>query len=88
MASGNMVHNLGAIDWTDTQAYSWAQEFDKKASELIVSREFDALFDFRSWGDISRLAHPTYDHLLPIFPILGASDPDDRVEFYTPDISM
>jgi 4,5-DOPA dioxygenase extradiol len=46
------------------------------------------ILDFSSWGDISKLAHPTYDHLIPLFPLLGAVDRDDRVSFFTPEISM
>lgn len=34
------------------------------------------------------MAHPTHDHLLPLFPILGAFRESDTVEFLTPDIVM
>lgn len=88
MGSGNIVHNLRAIDWTWDHVYDWAVEFDKKISELITKRDFQTLFDFRSWWELSRQAHPTFDHLLPIFPLLGASNQEDMVSFFTPEISM
>ena len=46
------------------------------------------ILDFQSWGDISKMAHPTYDHLIPLFPLLGAASAYDSVCFYTPEISM
>jgi len=86
--SGNIVHNLGAIDWSGKYTYPWAIEFDKKVANLIESRDHDQLLDFKNWWEISRLAHPSYDHLLPIFPLLGASSFQDTIEFFTPDILM
>jgi 4,5-DOPA dioxygenase extradiol len=88
MGSGNIVHNLRAIDWTGDHMYNWALDFDKKISDLITKRDIQWLFEFRSWWDMSRLAHPTFDHLLPIFPLLGASEQEDVVSFFTPEISM
>ena len=88
MWSGNIVHNLGAIDWSGKHTYPWAVEFDKKVANLIESRDFAELLDFKNWWEVSRLAHPSYDHLLPLFPLLGASSLQDRVSFFTPDIVM
>ena len=92
IGSGNIVHNLGAIDWSWERVHPWAVEFDTRFARWLESGknspEWESLLDFRSWWDISRLAHPSYDHLLPLFPLMGASSPDDRVEFYTPDIAM
>lgn len=85
--SGNIVHNLRAIDWSDRERYDWAVSFDAKISESIVSKKYDDIIDFRSW-DTARLAHPSHDHLLPLFPLLWAVDPRDTIEFYTPEITM
>ena len=92
VGSGNIVHNLGAIDWSWESIHPWAVEFDARFARWLESGkdtpEWKSLLDFRSWWDISRLAHPSYDHLLPIFPLMGASSAADIVEFYTPDIAM
>ncbi|MBC7504043.1 dioxygenase [Candidatus Gracilibacteria bacterium] len=92
IGSGNIVHNLGAIDWSGEKAHNWAVEFDARFASGLKSGknspEWMSLLDFQSWGDISHLAHPSYDHLLPLFPLMGASSTTDRVEFYTPDIAM
>ena len=92
MGSGNIVHNLSAIDWNNGPAYPWAREFDTCIADWLLawknSPSWESMLDFQNWGDISRFAHPTYDHLLPVFPLMGASSSDDKVEFLTPDIVM
>ena len=82
------MHNLREIDWSNEVQFSWAKEFDTKVEQAIQNREYRDILDFQSWGNISRLAHPSYDHLLPLFPLLGAVSEDDRVEFFTSEITM
>ncbi len=92
MASGNIVHNLNRINWSNQEQYPWAVEFDSRIARGIESgknsKEFMDILRFQDWWDISKLAHPSYDHLLPLFPLLGAVSSDDSVRFLTPDISM
>lgn len=88
IASGNIVHNLSAIDWSGKEKYPWAVEFDNRVAEDISQRNYDDIVNFQNWGSMSFLAHPSYDHLLPLFPLLGAIGESDIVEFSTPDIMM
>lgn len=88
IGSGNIVHNLRMIDWSNNRMFPWAQAFDEKVATLIASRDFWELFRFKEWGDITHLAHPTYDHLLPLFPLLGATYEGDIPRFSTPQIVM
>ena len=86
--SGNIVHNLRAIDWSGNEQYTWAIEFDSRISKAIEEGNYADIVDFQNWWDITRLAQPSHDHLLPLIPLLGAVSEDDRVEFWTPDIVM
>ena len=70
IGSGNIVHNLHAIDWSGAGQYEWATGFDKRIAEGIENGNHSDILDFQNWGDIARLAHPSYDHLLPLFPLL------------------
>lgn len=88
IASGNIVHNLSRIDWSNEEQYSWAKEFDTKIASAIEAKDYQKILDFQNWGNISRLAHPSYDHLLPLFPLIGAVSDDDSVEFSTSEITM
>ena len=88
IGSGNIVHNLERLDWKGGTKYEWADEFDKRIIEDIETGNIQDMIHFQDWWTIVTLAHPTYDHLLPIFPLLGASDEWDDITFFTPDIVM
>ncbi|MEI6710098.1 MAG: 4,5-DOPA dioxygenase extradiol [Actinomycetota bacterium] len=70
MASGNVVHNLRAIDWNNPDGgFDWAQRFDDDARQLMLETpaELGALQESDDW----RLAVPTTDHFLPLAYIAG-----------------
>ncbi|MEB3032192.1 4,5-DOPA-extradiol-dioxygenase [[Mycobacterium] nativiensis] len=73
IGSGNIVHNLRALDFTmpDT-GYGWACRFGTAAGEILTRAptdvmKLDAHPDFRS-------AVPTPDHYLPLLYIAGLAD--------------
>jgi 4,5-DOPA dioxygenase extradiol len=88
IGSGNIVHNLRTIDWSNKEKYSWAIEFDSRIARDIEIANYSDICDFQNRGEISHLAHPTHDHILPLFPLLGAIDISDSLTFLTPEISM
>src|SRR5690242_6302878 len=70
VGSGNVVHNLRAIDWDRPHAaYDWAQRFDEDARSMMVSNPADIglLTEHRDFA----LAAPTPDHFLPLAYIAG-----------------
>ncbi len=87
IGSGNIVHNLGALDWSGNSVYPWAEKFDARIARDIETRDHADILSALSW-EWAHLAHPTHDHLLPLFPLLGAVRESDTVEFLTPDIVM
>jgi len=70
VASGNVVHNLRAIDWrAPASGADWAIRFGERARELLTGRPEDAPSlaehpDFRA-------AAPTPDHFLPLLYVAG-----------------
>jgi len=70
VGSGNVVHNLRAIDWHSPDAGAdWARRFDERARQLMAERPADVPSlaehpDFRA-------AVPTPDHFLPLLYIAG-----------------
>lgn len=70
VGSGNVVHNLRAIDWSQPDsAYDWARSFDAAACELLhtAPAELGRLGDRADY----QLAVPTPDHLLPLAYVAG-----------------
>jgi len=80
VGSGGMVHNLRRIDFSGPQApaMSWARDFDTWMAERIAARDVEAL---EAWERApgAGLAHPSPEHLLPLFFVLGAALPEDRL---------
>ena len=84
MGSGNIVHNLRAVQRSapDDAAYDWAIEFDRHIADALQGRRDAEVADFLKLGDVARLAHPTHDHFLPLLHALGASDARDQITFF------
>lgn len=84
VGSGNIVHNLRALrrDARPDQAYDWTVEFDRLTAEHLKAGRVDALAEFQQLGTVARMAHPTYDHYLPLLYAAGASDARDTVRFF------
>lgn len=87
MGSGNIVHNLGLLRWSDSAVpYPWATRFNDYVKQRIAERTFDGLFAIRSRGEDAQLAVPSMDHYLPLLYVLGSSDPTDDLEFLSDEI--
>lgn len=80
--SGNVVHNLGRVDFSVDGGYQWANEFDEYIRSRIISKEFDAVIDYHQAGECAKYAFPTPEHFDPLLYVLGASDEKDRVRVY------
>ncbi|WP_338864076.1 class III extradiol ring-cleavage dioxygenase [Myxococcus stipitatus] len=80
MGSGGIVHNLRRVNFhhKDASPEPWAQAFDTWVAEKLEARDFTGL---QSWLDApnGRLAHPRAEHLLPLYFVLGAALPEDRL---------
>ncbi len=88
VGSGNVVHNLGRINWNMKGGQPWAVEFDSYIIGKIRTREFDDVIHYESAGESSKLAFPTPDHFFPLLYVLGASDPDDRLTVFNDSCTM
>lgn len=80
--SGNIVHNLGILDFSINGGYKWAKDFDDYIEEKIEQRDFESIQNYRQLGDIAAYSVPTTEHFNPIFYILGAVDDSDRLNVY------
>lgn len=74
IGSGGFVHNLGDLDWNGTEAAMapWAGQFADWMRERLLAGDRPALLDWSRLAPHARRAHPTPEHLLPLFVALGA----------------
>ena len=79
IGSGNLVHNLMTMK-PDGKPYPWAVQFDAFIKENILSGNYKKLIQYAQHPDALK-AHPTNDHLLPLFYVLGAAG-KDQPEFF------
>jgi 4,5-DOPA dioxygenase extradiol len=87
IGSGNMVHNLGLLEWSD-EPFDWAVAFDAKLKDLILRRDHDALIQYEKLGPDSRKAVPTNEHYLPLLYALALQGKDERLSFFTEKVTL
>ena len=82
MGSGNLVHNLGIMDWQRAGGFDWAERIDARARQLMAAGEHAALIAYETLDEQVNLAVPTPEHYLPLLYTVGAQLPGDRVRFF------
>ena len=87
VGSGNIVHNLRAMkrDAAHNEAYDWAMEFDRTVEAHVQTGNLAALQNFQKLGHVAQLAHPTFEHYLPLLYAAGAATNNDSVRFFNTD---
>ena len=86
VGSGNMVHNLGMVDWKRLNeinyGYDWALEAREKMKNYILSGNHKQLINYRSLGEEFYLAVPTPEHYLPLLYILALKSEDEVISLF------
>jgi 4,5-DOPA dioxygenase extradiol len=75
IGSGGFVHNLGDLDWShpDAAMPPWAADFAEWMRERLRDHDLDALAQWETRAPNARRAHPTVEHLMPLFVAVGAA---------------
>ena len=84
VASGNIVHNLSQMQRgaSGSQAYDWALEFDQTIGGYVQQGNLAALQSFQKLGSLATMAHPTYEHYLPLLYAAAAVDAKEPMRFF------
>jgi len=83
IGSGNMVHNLRAVDWgKPNQGFDWAQEANEKFKKLILADEHQQLINYKALGREVELSVPTPEHYLPLLYALALKTENEEVTFF------
>lgn len=83
VGSGNMVHNLGIMDWRNAnQGYDWAVIANEKFKSLISSKNHSDLIKYSSLGKEIQLSIPSPEHYLPLLYILALQNDKEEAKFF------
>ena len=86
IGSGNMVHNLGMVDFSRLSdadyGFDWAIEMNQKFKTKILNRDHASLIDWKSMGKAAELAIPTPDHYYPLIYTLALQDKNESAVFF------
>ncbi|WP_122522034.1 DODA-type extradiol aromatic ring-opening family dioxygenase [Pseudomonas viridiflava] len=76
IGSGSITHNLGELNWNADSARvePWAQAFRNWMIDKLASDDESALHQYRSLAPHAVRAHPSDEHLLPLYFARGAGD--------------
>jgi 4,5-DOPA dioxygenase extradiol len=82
IGSGNIVHNLGLIDFgTDAKPFNWAVKFDDKVKQCLISGKHKDLINYIELGEEAPYAVPTQDHYLPMIYAIGLQRKGETLKF-------
>jgi 4,5-DOPA dioxygenase extradiol len=100
VASGNTVHNLSLMDRSTLfsgapnalPTFDWALKFDHFVRDCIDQGDRARLAKFQDLGDelkaLAKIAHPSYDHYLPLLHAAGAADANDTHRYFNDSYEM
>ncbi|HLN89004.1 MAG TPA: class III extradiol ring-cleavage dioxygenase, partial [Candidatus Binatia bacterium] len=82
IGSGNIVHNLGLIDFDiDAKPFEWAVKFDEIVKQRLISGNHKELINYFELGKEAPFAVPTQDHYLPMIYTVGLQRKSDSLKF-------
>lgn len=82
LGSGNIVHDLGKIDWNMEGGFPYAEEFDGYIKSAILQGEYEKAIQYQEAGPSAKLAFRTPEHYYPLLYVLGAASTTDRVSVF------
>ena len=80
IGSGGLTHNLYELRPKESKPEHYIEEFVNWMDDKVESRDFAQLVNYRILAPHSKRAHPTDEHLLPLFLALGASDENEQLK--------
>jgi 4,5-DOPA dioxygenase extradiol len=82
VGSGNIVHNLGLVEWDRPDGFDWADRIDAEVRRRIVAGEDAGLAAWETLDRDARRAVPTLEHYLPLLCVLAVRQPGEAAAFF------
>ena len=82
IGSGSLTHNLHEMQPDGAPVPAYVQEFRSWVSEHLAQGDLESMLHYRELSPAGARAHPTPDHLMPLFVAMGAgSDALSEVKY-------
>jgi 4,5-DOPA dioxygenase extradiol len=88
VGTGNIVHNLGMIDFRRTDGFDWAVRFNEEVKRRILAGDYAALAGMDTLGPEARLAVPNSEHYLPLLYALAVKGEGEKVSLFNDKVVM
>ena len=86
IGSGNIIHNLGLVDWAnfdkDDFGFDWSIEAKQTINQWLLDGDYQPLIQYDKQIRAIQLAVPTPDHFLPLIYTLGLKGKTDKIELF------
>ncbi len=85
IGSGNMVHNLGLVEWkrlNEMFAYDWALEADERMKHFIMNDDHSSLIHYARQGKPFQLAIPSPEHYLPLLYCIALKEKYESIHLF------
>lgn len=86
VGSGNIVHNLGRVDWEnfnkDDYGFDWAIEAKETINGYLKNGDIQPLIHYEKLSKAIQLAIPSPDHYLPLLYAVALQQKDDALAFF------
>lgn len=83
IGSGNIVHNLGLLDWQKPAlGFDWAIEANEKMKKWIIENDHQHLINYKTAGRAFDISIPTPEHYLPMLYTLALKEEKEQVTFF------
>lgn len=86
IGSGNIVHNLGLVDWDgfdkDNYGHDWAIEARAFVNKHLSDGNYQPLIDYQKQSKAIQLAIPSPEHYLPLIYTLGLQQKGENISLF------
>lgn len=89
VGSGNIVHNLRAVDWHQrVDGYDWAVEVRDNVNRWLAERNHEELISITQKGGNYRMAIPTSEHYIPLLYAVAMQENNEKVNLFNDKLTM
>lgn len=83
IGSGNMVHNLGNMNWHLPEAgFDWADAANTQIKNAINNHTHEYLYQQNLWDVHMNMSVPTLEHYLPLLYTLGLQEENETARLF------